>query len=108
MRLACLDPFGDHAEPELLCEPRRRMHDHPILPRDRQARHEALVDLELVRRERLQVRERRVTGTEVVDGDLRSRRYDSVEDGFGSLGIHHDRGLGQLDAESARVDLVPA
>jgi hypothetical protein len=69
----------------------RRLHRH----------HEALVDLELVHRQALQVGQRRIAGAEVVDRQLEAAAPTGVQHGLGALGVVHDRAFGDLQAKAA-------
>ena len=68
--------------------------------------HERAVDLQDVDRELTQVRERRVAGAEVVDRDADAELLDRRAAGArSSVGVVHDRGLGELDDERRRGEV---
>ena len=77
----------------------RRAHDARVVDVFFHAEHEALVDLQLVDRQLLQVGERRVTGAEVVDRQLEAQARQALQRVHRTLRVVHDRALGDLQAE---------
>jgi len=69
-----------------------------------QGRNEELIDLQQVHREAQQMGERRVSGAEVVDGQLHAELVHRGETPDGLVGIHGQRTLGELDDQPTRVD----
>src|SRR3954454_23429601 len=67
--LALLDPFGQRLEVQRLAEAHERVDELTGRTRLGDRLDERLVDLQRVDREPAEVRERRVAGAEVVDGD---------------------------------------
>ena len=65
---------------------------------------EAAVDLELVNRQLLEVAERRIAGAEVVDGQADALLLEQAEGLDGTLGVLHDKGLGDLQFEIIRAE----
>ena len=102
--LGGLDPLGDHAQAEVVGEIDGRAHDHQIVVVVGHLEHERLVDLELVQRQALQVRERRVAGAEVVDRQADPEIVQPEQVSPRAVGIVHDRGLGELEGEPGRID----
>ena len=97
-----LDALGERLQPELLAELHERADERARLGRVADRAHERAVDLEDVDGELPQVRERRVAGSEVVDGDADAELLDRAELLCGRVGVVHDRGLGELDDEPGR------
>ena len=65
-----------------------------------QAAHEALVDLELVDRETLQVGQGGVAGTEVVDRQPQAQAFERLQQGDGLFCLVHEHALGQLQLQA--------
>ena len=61
--------------------------------------HEALVDLEGVHRQRLQMREHAVSGAEIVDGDLDAHFLEGRQGDPGGLDVLYDNAFGDLQAD---------
>ena len=87
--VADLDDGSDHA-------PRARLLGH--------AEEERPVDLEDVRGQVLQPRERRVAGSEVVDGQAQARRLQVRQHALGPAQVGHRARLGDLDDDGRGVD----
>src|SRR4029079_6438865 len=64
-----LDALGDHAQAERMRQRNDRLRDRLVVAVLLEAAHEALVDLDALDRQPREVRQRRVAGAEVVDGD---------------------------------------
>src|SRR5688500_2045258 len=71
--------LGDHADLQRVRERDDGRDDCALVAVVRQLGDEAAVDLDLVDREAAQVREARVTGAEVVDGDRDSQRFQPFQ-----------------------------
>ena len=67
---------------------------------------EALVDLDLVERERAQIAERRVARPEIVQRNLDAKILDLVQPFERELRIRHQHGLGDLEFQPVRRDIV--
>ena len=104
--LVRLDPLGQGHQPERASELDQRVDQGRGIGRPAHVRHERPVDLQDVHRELAQVGERRVPGAEVVDGDLDAQLLQEVEPGHGGDGVPHERGLGDLEDQQVRVEVV--
>jgi hypothetical protein len=81
-----------------------RGHDRRVLLVGEQAGHERPVDLELVDREPLEVRQRGVAGAEVVDRQADPEALQLGQGGAGGLDVLHQHRLGDLQVHGGRVD----
>src|SRR3954463_7563955 len=63
-----LDPFRDHAEAQRSRHVDDAAHHDTVADRAGNVLAEALVDLEIIERQRLQISKARITGAEIVDG----------------------------------------
>ena len=87
-------------------EVQRHRHDRlgdPVVTSRRDVGHERAVDLQPVDAEAAQVRQRRVAGAEVVDGQLEPQTLQLVEDEVVLVGVAEDA-LGELDDQRLRVE----
>jgi hypothetical protein len=82
----------------------RRLDEDGVLVVPQQALHERFVDLEFVDGQPAEVGQRRVAGAEVVEGQADAQGPQFGHDREGPLGVCHQRGLGELEAEQARRD----
>src|SRR3990167_11198437 len=73
-----LDALGDHGQPQALTQGDDGLNDDRAAVVVEQARHEGLVDLELVQRQALQVGQRGVTGPEVVERETDTQLLESA------------------------------
>ena len=81
------DSFGDDDHLEFLAEGNDRPSDGRILRVVVDAGDEALIDLEGVNRELMEVREARPPRAEVVDGDARTEVVDSLQQRSGLIEV---------------------
>ena len=98
-----LDAFRDRHEPERV----RDLHDGPDEQRARPAEdvaHERAVDLQQVDRELLEVRERRVAGAEVVDGEPHAEVAQAPQPDRRRGRVLHERALGDLEDQALRLE----
>src|ERR1041384_2577282 len=66
------DTFGNDFHPEVASEGGDSTNDRVVVV-SRQARHERTIDLEVIERETMQVAERRIAGSKVVDAQLHAQ-----------------------------------
>ena len=97
-----LEPFGDHVETQTMGEVDDALDDHPIGLVRQQPADEHCVDLQAVDRELPQRLERRIPGTEVVDGDRDAGLTEPIDREPRVLGIGPERPLGHLDFQARR------
>ena len=65
--------------------------------------HERLVDLELVDRESLEVRKRRIARAEIVEREFKSQPFELTHDADRVLGVLHRHALGDLELQRMRT-----
>ena len=70
------------------------------------ARDERLVDFQLVDGQALQLRERRMSRAEIVDGQAEPELVNAVHDRERLLHVVHDRALGHLECQRVRRELM--
>jgi len=97
-----LHAFRDRSELELLRQRHHGADERGVGAVGADIAHERLVDLELVHREAVQIRERGVAGAEVVHRDAHAEGGELVQRADGVRGAVHDRRLGDLELEAAR------
>ena len=105
--VALLDAFGDDLAAERVGEADRRLDHQPVAAVVDDAFDEALVDLDLVRRDFLEIIEGRQAGAVIVDGDADAeiaQARDHLEP-FAAAGQR--RGLGQLERQMLRREAMP-
>src|ERR1700721_2160492 len=83
-------------------EPKHRANDRGSLVVDVDRLDEGAVDLDFVERKRPQIRQRRITGTEVVHGDANAEHLDSAQCCERAIQVAHQRRLGNLQLEPRR------
>ncbi len=98
--LGVVDAFGDDAHVERVRELDDRLRDLLVLPVDRNRADEAPVDLDLGRRDLLQVRKRRVALPEVVDREIDAELADTLEARERGAVALHQAVLGNLDRQA--------
>jgi len=98
------DAFGHQLQAERFGERDDRSHDREITWIGTEFTDEALVDLEGVHRQRLQVRQSAVSGAEVVDGDADTGLLEAPEGDPGGLDVLHHHALGDLQAHGPLVE----
>ncbi len=99
-----LHALGHGLESERLAEHHDGARKLRSLARLGQAAHEGAVDLEDIDRETVQVRQRRVAGTEVVDREPNAQRLQLAELDQVRLGVVHHRAFGQLDQQALGLE----
>src|SRR6185312_5314695 len=67
---------------------------------------EGAIDLDLVEAEIAEIAQRRVASTEIVERDLEAERADGFQDLTVAIRRFHHHALGDLEHDTARVDLV--
>ena len=100
-----LDTLGDHPQAEIVGEIDGRAHDHQVLLVGVHLGDEGPVDLQLVERQPLLMRERGVAGAEVVDRQAQAQIVEAEQVALGAGGIEHDRALGEFQRDPGRIDL---
>ncbi len=101
--LDAFDPLGDDRQTQGPGESDDRARDHFVVGVGQQIPHEGLVDLQLIERQLLQVRQRRVTRAEVVEGKAHAPCLQGTHLGDDVLDIVEQHALGELQLEIARV-----
>jgi len=91
-----LDSFGGNAQTERMAETHDGCDDRGVFLALTEPVDERPVDLQRMDRQGLQVRERRLTGTEVVDRDLDAESAQPRQDPADALGVVHEHPLGDL------------
>jgi hypothetical protein len=94
-----LDPFGQYREPEGVRERHDRADNRRVLGVGAEARDERTVDLQSVHRENLEIPERRLTSSEVVDADPHTVPGERPEHVDGMVGVMHEIALVDLEHE---------
>jgi len=103
-----LHAFGDGGHRQAAGHHDDGLRDRAVLAAVRQRADEGTVDLQRVHVEPLQVRERRVTGAEVVQRDADADAREVGQQGAGRLVVLHDHRLGELDVQPFGGDGVLA
>src|SRR6266446_2486590 len=96
------DALGDHGQIEALAHGDDRLGDRLVLEVLRKVADKGAVHLERVDREALEVRERRVADSEVVDGEPHAHLLDFGEHPARALGVLDHHALGELELEQFR------
>src|SRR6201987_244382 len=99
-----LNAFSDQLQAEGLSEPDDGANDGQVAGVGAQVANESGVDLEHVDREGLQVRQNRVAGAEVVDGDLDPYLLELGEGFAGGFDVVQHGPLGDRQTDRAAVD----
>ncbi len=99
-----LHAFRDGIDAECACELAHRRHNGLVDLLRTDVIDEALVDLDADDWKPLYVRQRRVAGSEVVDGDAHPEFGDRLENVGGMCEVFDDHGFGDLESESHRYD----
>ena len=94
-----LDPFGDHPESELVRQGDDGGGDGGIVAVVQNVAHEALVDLQFVQRQALQVGQGRVAGTKVVERKTHAMVFQREHLEDGGVDVRHQHALGQFQLE---------
>src|SRR5260370_41783764 len=101
--LAGLDPFRQHRQLEPAPDAKHRANDGRRLFVGVDRLDEGAIDLDLVERECPQVRQRRVTGPEIVHRDADAKRLELTQRRQRPIEIADQRGFGDLQFEPPRV-----
>src|SRR6266545_6776696 len=96
-----LDSLGDELKPERLPEPDNPLEQREVVHAAVDLGRKAAVDLHDVDREPLQIGERRVAGTEVVERELHASLLQDSKLLLGALAARDEHALGQLERQQA-------
>ena len=99
-----LDAFGHHVHPQRVRQVDDRGHDGGVFTGATDAGGEQAVDLQLLHREALQVRQARPPGAEVVDAQVHTQRSDLGEHPQDLVDVAHQRRLGDLEPQPAGLE----
>src|SRR5215813_9246458 len=102
--LVGLDAFRGHVHVEALGHGDHRAHDGAVAALVAEPLHEGAVDLERVHREPLEIAERRVAGTEVIDGEPHAQVLELAQLGESGRRVLHHHALRDLELEAAGVE----
>src|SRR5829696_1982589 len=89
-----LQALGDDGDAERVPEVDDRLDDRRVLGVEAEPGDEAAIDLDRLDREPLEVRERRIPGAEVVDGQVKSEAAQVAQGDRRRLDVGQQRGLG--------------
>ncbi len=103
--LLSLDSLGNHFHTEVARECGDGADDRVVVV-GREAHDKRSIDLEIVERETMQVAERRITGSKVVDTQLHAQRAQLLEHQCRRLCVLHDHALGDLELQAVRTQLA--
>ena len=102
-----LDAFGGGIHPEAVRQRDDGANDRPVaLGGRRRPANEALVDLDLVERRLLQIAERRITGSEIVEGQPHAKRLEPGEGTVRGVAVGQEHAFGNLQFEASRLKAV--
>ncbi len=103
--LGLLDALGHRVEAEGPCQidHRRRERHRTVAPS--QGGDEGPIDLDDVNGEAMQVAERRVAGSEVVNRDLDAKALQLLEHESAELDVVHEHAFGQLECQMTCLEL---
>src|SRR5687768_12408764 len=99
---AALHPLGGDRKPQALAESDDRLDELPALRLLVQALHEAAIDLDPVEGQSAQMRERRITGAEIVEGKAYALILQADDDRSRDFEILEERALRDLELEALR------
>ncbi len=97
--LGVLGALRDHVQLQGLGELDDGPHDRGALGVGEQVGDEGLVDLDLVDRQALEVREAGIAGAEIVDGELHAHALEPLEGVLDGVHVAQQHGLGELEVE---------
>src|SRR5439155_23512844 len=100
-----LDAFGDNLHPQRVRESSDRVDDRRGLVVVLELTDERAVDLDRVDRQVSQITDRRISGTEIVDGDLDAKFLERVQLPYCARVVVDERGLGDFERDRRWVDL---
>src|SRR6185369_17725785 len=89
-----------HAEVSRQC---RNGADDGIVVVGRQPGYEGTIDLEVIKRETVQITERRIAGAKIVDAQLHAEGTQLLEHQSRSLSVLHHHAFGDLELEEMRT-----
>src|SRR5665811_701377 len=101
-----LHALRHHRQSEPAAERDHRAHDGGRLLAAAEIGDEGLVDLDLVERKRLQIRQRRIAGAEIVHGDAHAESFQPAQDRNRAVEIADQHAFGDLELESGRRCLL--
>ena len=99
-----LQPLGDDGDAEGVAEVDDGLDDRRVLGVEAEPGDEATVDLDRLDREPLEVRQRRVAGAEVVDGEVQAEAAQVAQGDRRRLDVGEQRGLGDLQPQRVGRD----
>ncbi len=97
------DAFGNDVHAHVVCERNDRAHDFDVLGCFTDASDERAIDLKGVERKAVQITQRRIAGAKVVDAQLHSQGFQTLEELRGQLGVFHHHALSDLQFQVPRV-----
>ena len=92
----CLDPFSHHPQLEVTGHRQDRLHDGRIVGVPRGILDKALVNLELVQRQPLEVRQAGIAGAKVIDGKPHAQLHQLRHAGDGVVQVLNQQAFGHL------------
>src|SRR5581483_4372232 len=98
-----LDAFGLNFETQRVGHGNDCGNDRKIVGVVGNIAHEGAVDLELVDRKTLEIRQRRVAGAEIVEGERDSDALELTHDADRILGVVHGHALGDFELQRFRM-----
>ena len=98
---ACLNALADHRHPKLMSHNCEALNNRPVALRVADLSDEAAVNLQNVHVQTLKVSQHRVTGPEVVQGQVNSETRQLSKVGLRVLRVAYKGCLGDLEADSA-------
>src|SRR5256885_9385154 len=106
--LSTADSFRFGAHSDYLRECQNRSHKSKVLFVGIHRAHQIAIDLDCVDWQAVQINERRITGAEVVEINLRSKLLDLTEQRHRRVAFVDQRSFGDLEAVTARRNSAPA
>ena len=97
-----LDALGDNTQAEVSRQRQRRSADRRIVLVRLDVTHEGAIQLERVDRQHLQVRQRGITGAEIVDGQFDAAVAQGAQLADGAFRIFHGHRFGDFKLQFAR------
>ena len=91
-----LDAFGDDFHAHVFRERNNGANNLDVVGGLSDAADERAIDFQSVHREPMQVTERRIAGTEIIDAQLHAQRLQTSQELHGRLSIIHDRAFGNF------------
>src|ERR1035437_5438287 len=97
-----LDPFRPDRQAQAVALTIYCMHDCPGVVVGFQVANKDTIDLDLVEPERLQIRQGRKAGSEIMHCNLHAERFESIEDRYRTREVVNHYALGDFEFEAAR------